>query len=86
MNNTDTYISTNFYLSAYLVASGIDLQAYRKTKEGLTLFVFPNSHKLQQHVNNYFSTGAVAHPLKYGNALRNLKSVIHKNDTEIYAT
>ena len=76
---TDTYITRDFYMSAYLVASGIDLIAYRKNTEGLTLFIFPNNDKLQQHVNNYFSANAFVHPQKYGNAIRNLKGILHKS-------
>jgi flagellar basal body rod protein FlgG len=76
------YILKDFYLVAYLVASGFDLQGYRKTKEGLTLFVFPNTEKLQKHVNNYFSPQGYVRAVDYGNAIRNLKGIIHKPNLE----
>jgi hypothetical protein len=80
----NSYTTKDFYAAAYLVASGVDLQAYRKTKEGLTLFVFQNNEILKQLVNNYFSAGSIVNPMKYGNAIRNLKGIIHKTDSESY--
>ena len=83
LNMTDSYVSRDFYLCAYLVASGIDVQSYRKMKDGLTIFVFHNNEKLKEHVNNYFSPGAIVHPVKYGNAIRNLKGILHKTNENL---
>ena len=80
MNQTTTYTSRDFYLSAFLVASGIELQAHRRIKEGLTIFIFQNSNKLEQHVKTYYALEARINPVAYGNSLKNLKAIIHQAD------
>jgi len=81
MQKNETFISKDFYLVAFLIASGHVLEGYRKAREGLVLFVFPNSDKLQQHINNYYSPhNGLVRAVDYGNAIRNLKGIIHKTD------
>jgi hypothetical protein len=83
MNNA--YTSKDFYLSAYLVASGFSLQTTKKVKQGLTYFTFNNSNELIKQVSNYYSPDAVVHPAKYGYALKTLKGIIRQPySDEIY--
>jgi hypothetical protein len=70
------YLTRDFYLAAYLVASGIQLRSSFKHK-GLTSFVFFDTNQLQQLVRQFYGLDALINPVTYGNALRNLKSVIH---------
>ena len=70
------YLTRDFYLAAYIIASGIELRSSFKHK-GLTTFVFPESNELQQLVRQFYGLDALVNPVTYGNALRNLKSVIH---------
>jgi hypothetical protein len=79
-----TYTTRDFYLSAYLIAVGDELQTYRKDTGNLTSFVFHNSEELQQHVRKFYALEALVNPLAYGNALRNLKSMIHTKPNDIY--
>ena len=75
---TTQYTTRDFYLSAFLVASGVVLDSYSK-ENGNTVFSFKDSIKAQQHVENYFNMQALINPIAYGNALKNLKSIIHAN-------
>lgn len=75
----NTYISRDFYLSAYLLAEGDELRTYEKDEQNLTRFIFQNSPSLQQHVRKFYALEALVNPIAYGNALRNLKSMIHSS-------
>jgi hypothetical protein len=79
ISNNSTYTSRDFYLSAYLIATGSELAKYAKDSGNLTTFVFHNSQELQQHVRKFYALEALVNPVVYGNALRNLKSIIHAN-------
>jgi hypothetical protein len=72
------YTSQDFYMSAYLMAVGINLQTYRRDS-GLTTFVFVSSQELEEHVREYYAMEARVNPVLYANALRNLKSIIHSD-------
>ena len=74
----DTYTNRDFYLSSYIIASGIRLKSYHKTN-GITTFEFYNSEKLQELINAYYSMNASVNAMAYGSAIKNLKSVIHSN-------
>ncbi len=78
ISNNNTYTSRDFYLSAYLIATGNELAQYTKDAGNLTTFVFHNSQELQQHVRKFYALEALINPVVYGNALRSLKSIIHE--------
>jgi hypothetical protein len=77
-DNSTTYTSRDFYLSAFLVASGCQLESIHRERQGLTYFTFPISNKLNQLVSLYFTADASVHPAKYGYALKMLKGVIRQ--------
>lgn len=71
-------MSADFYFSAYLIANGFELlDQYRE--RGMTTFVFADSQELQNEVKKYFSFRTVIEPVKFGNAIRSLKTLIHNN-------
>ena len=76
MTIQNAYTTRDFYAAAYFVASGMELQEYYKQK-GLTTFVFTDNEQLQLLVRKFYSLDALVNPVTYGNALRNLKSMIH---------
>ncbi len=87
MTTSRAYTSRDFYLCAYLIATGCELEAYRKDEGNLTTFVFNNSQELQNRVKKFYALEALVNPVVYGNALRNMKSMIHATDkkpNEIY--
>lgn len=75
MNNT-SYESTDFYASAYLIASGIPMRSNFRTGQ-ITTFVFDDSDQVQDLLNSYYSMQANVNPATYASALKNLKSIIH---------
>jgi hypothetical protein len=72
------FISKDFYLSAYLISSGFALKDHKREK-GFTTFIFENSGKLQELVNQFYSLKAQTEPIKYSQAIRSLKGVIHSS-------
>ena len=78
MNQDNTYTSRDFYLSAFLVATGNELCDHKRDAGKLTTFVFNNSAELQQQVKKFYALEALINPIVYGNALRSLKSIIHE--------
>jgi hypothetical protein len=71
-----TYTTKDFYCAAYLIAAKIEPQNYKIQGTQLA-FLFEDSDKLQDHVTSYYGLTATINPVAYGNALRNLKSVVH---------
>lgn len=76
MDKTKTLQSTDFYISAFLIASGVELQSSSRTN-GLTTFTFSDDATTRQLISNYYGLEASINPLSYCNAIRNLKSIIH---------
>ncbi len=75
-----SYSNSDFYLSAYLLASGFKLIEHTR-KQGLTTFVFETNDNIENAVKEYYSMNAIVEPMKYGNSIRALKSIIHSYTT-----
>ena len=75
-----TYSNEDFYLSAYLLTTGYRLIEHTRQK-GLTTFVFESTDNIENAVNEYYSMNAKVEPMKYGNSIRALKSIIHSYST-----
>ncbi len=71
------YSSRDFYLTAYLLATGNPLERYQKDATGKTTFVFLSTPELNQQIHKFYALEALVNPVEYGNALRSLKSLIH---------
>jgi hypothetical protein len=72
------YKSRNFYLSAFLLAEGCKLDNFARL-DGITTFEFEMNDTLLERVRQYFANQATVNPIAFGNALKNLKSLIHTN-------
>ena len=70
------FTTKDIYLAAFLLAATSDLLSSSRTN-GITTFVFVRSSKTDQLVTDYYAQRALVNPVTYGNALRNLKSIIH---------
>jgi hypothetical protein len=75
-----TYDTKDFPLAAFLVTSGLALQAH--SREGhVSTFMFSDTHELQSLVARYYGFQAQVNPIAYANAFRNLKSIMYSNTT-----
>lgn len=75
----NTYITKDFYLTAYLITAGQSLKSLSRTG-GVTTFVFNNTNSLQKLVTGFYSPDTVVHPMHYGNAIRNLKTMMYSTE------
>lgn len=72
----NTYNTEDLYLAAFLVAQSVPVIQWNRDT-GLTNFAFDQSAELSELVGAYYADGVMTSPLQYGNALKNLKSMIH---------
>ena len=49
--------------------------------QGLTTFTFESNDDIENAVDEYYSMNAKVEPMKYGNSIRSLKSIIHSYNT-----
>lgn len=79
MNQTNKRFPTsNFYLSAYLLAHGINLIECDREDGGHVTFVFQDSDELIKRVNEFsFGSKALVDASSFVGAIKRLKSVIH---------
>lgn len=75
-----TYDTKDFPLAAYLVTSGLPLQAHARTGN-VSTFMFPDTSHLQNLVAQYYGFQAQVNPIAYANAFRNLKSIMYSKTT-----
>ena len=74
------YSNQDFYLSAYLLTTGYKLIEHTRS-QGLTTFTFESNDNIENAVAEYYSMNAKVEPMKYGNSIRSLKSIIHSYST-----
>lgn len=72
------YETKDFYLTAYLMATGFTLRGHTKTA-GLTIFRFEQTSALDSAIESYYRFTGLVEPITFGNALRTLKTFIHQN-------
>jgi len=68
----------DFYLAAFLIASNETLVSYNKVSR-ITVFGFQDSDELRSKTGQYFSTAATVEPIRFSNAIRNLKTLLHSS-------
>jgi hypothetical protein len=74
------YTTKDIYLSAFLVARSVPLVSYTRT-DGITAFRFDQNGQLDELISEYYADHAMVSPIRYGNSLKNLKSMIHQTNT-----
>ena len=72
----EIFESKDFYLSAFLIDNGYELVDHKRY-HGYTTFFFEENEGLKKLVKQFYSLKAVIEPVKYSQALRALKGVIH---------
>jgi hypothetical protein len=76
---TDTYSTQDFYLSAFLMAKDQPVVDYDRQRN-ITYFQFEKTRELLTLVQEYFADRTTVSPIRYGSAIKNLKSLIHSNN------
>jgi hypothetical protein len=74
---TDTYVTTDLYLTAYLKVKGFKCRVVKQGNK--SRFVFDNSVSLILHVDEYLTESGSCEPLAFTNAIKNLKTLLHNN-------
>jgi hypothetical protein len=75
------YENKDFYLSAFLMASGLELVEHRRVGP-ITIFGFKQNEKLMNLVDQYYAVKGSVKPMIYGTYIRNLKSILHNAVSE----
>ena len=76
----ENHLTRDFYLAAYLIATGIKLQSHNKLNNN-TVFNFLNDTITQEAIEIYYSMKATVEPITYANAIKALKSIVHSYDS-----
>ena len=64
------------------MASGISLVTFAR-ESGRTLFEFASTDELSQLVQGYYADQVRVSPIRYGNALKNMKALIYSSNTDM---
>jgi hypothetical protein len=75
-----TYETKDFPLAAFLITSGIPLQAHSRNGN-VSTFMFSDTRQLQHLIAQYYSFQASVNPIAYANTFRNLKSIMYSTTT-----
>ena len=73
------YYTKDIYAAGYLLAEGFKLLSHSR-KGRVTIFEFEGDQTVIEAANKYFTLQTLVEPVKYGNALRTLKSILHSYD------
>ncbi len=75
-----TYSTKDFALSAFLISSAIPLQHHERAA-GMSTFMFPDTSRLHELVDDFYGFRALVNPVSYANAFRNLKTIMYSTTT-----
>ena len=73
----ETYVTTDFYLAAFLFVNGNRIKETNLISRSTTEFEFEESDELKKEVEKFYTMKALVEPLTYGSAIRSVKSMIH---------
>lgn len=76
LNSINVYVTTDLYLSSYLVVKGFKFTFEKKAKKAYFSFPYPTAQNLDEHVNEYLMGSGTVTPLAYANAVKNLKNLL----------
>ena len=66
------FLTKDLYISSYLISSGCPLVTHAQV-DGVTMFSFARTDKLDELVESYFSLRALVNPVKYDEAIKSLR-------------
>ena len=68
----------DFYCASFLVLKQCPLLTFYRDG-GATTFIFENTERLRQLINDYNSLQGICDALSYSSVVRNLKTIIHNS-------
>ncbi len=71
------FSASDLYLTAYLITCGLELLTTKSNPTRRLEFILKDAPGRAQLVQDYYSDKAQVNPLKFKNAIVNLKSLIH---------
>ena len=79
MNIQNEYTTTDFYLTCYLLSSGLRLAGTQKENPRKTIFVLKDSPKRQKLIQDFYAGKAKVNPLVFKNWITDLKTVLYND-------
>ncbi len=83
--NTDNFKTQDFWLSAYLVASGVPLMNHRRS-DGVSTFWFEDGPRAQGLMDSFYKLTARIEPTNFGRAIRLLKRTMYDSPVTFTTT
>jgi hypothetical protein len=77
MEKNEFYKTSDLYLSSFLKLSGFKFSIKKNNK--VITFLFEDSEKLREVINNYLTENATCDPLLFTNSIKNLKNLIYNS-------
>jgi len=77
ITTSNTYSSADFYLTAYLLCSGLELLKAERVGYNRVVFLLKDSPQREQFIQDFYGHRAKVDPLSYKDSISNLKGLIH---------
>jgi hypothetical protein len=74
INDENLYVTSDLYLSAYLLVKGHEFVFEKRGKK--TFFKFTKTQDVDANVNEYFVGKGQCDPLAFANSIKNLKNLL----------
>ena len=71
----------DFYLAAYLIASGYEMLDISRIGNQ-SIFIFGGSEEIRRNVGNYYANTADVNAPRYAQEIKKLKNIIHTTYTK----
>lgn len=75
--NEKQFLSSDFYISAYLLAVGVNLLGVNRENPRRLFFVFEDFNDRQKLVEDFLLGRGSVQPKRYASAIKELKDLIH---------
>jgi len=79
-NLLEKFEVSDFYLTAYLLCTGMDLLGTKKENSKKTIFILRDIPSRQELISKYFEGTAKIDPLKYKGKIIDLKSLLYNSE------
>lgn len=71
------YTLSDFYLTAFLICSGLELIRADRVSNNRVAFILQDSPRRAELIQDFYARRASVDPLKFKDAITNLKALIH---------